>query len=206
MAVFWHLLCEGSCGMCKDEWDTHMKPIRKQCRNGICPAHLFPDIILLLLFSVAQACLTLCDPTDCSTPGFPVHHQLPGLAQTRVGDAIQPSHPLVSPSPPTFNLSQHQGLFKSQFFPSGGQRIRVSASASVLPMNVQDWFSSELTCLISFQCKGLSRAFFSTVLRKHHSLVLSLLDGLTFTSVHDYWKNNSFNYTDLCQQSDISAF
>ena len=62
--------------------------------------------------SVAQLCLTLCEPMDCSTPGFPVHHQLPGLAQTRVGDAIQPSHPLVSPSPPTFNLSQHQGLFK----------------------------------------------------------------------------------------------
>ena len=59
--------------------------------------------------------LTLCDPMDCSTPGFPVHHQLPGLIQThvhRVGDAIQSSHPLSSPSPPVFNLSQHQGLFK----------------------------------------------------------------------------------------------
>ena len=64
---------------------------------------------------VSQSCLTLCDPMDCSTPGFPVHHQLPELAQTyvhRVSDAIQPSHPLSSPSPPTFNLSQHQSLFK----------------------------------------------------------------------------------------------
>ena len=64
---------------------------------------------------VAQSCLTLCDPMNCSTPGLPVHHQLPELAQThvcRVGDAIQPSHPLSSPSPPAFNLSQHQGLFK----------------------------------------------------------------------------------------------
>jgi len=63
--------------------------------------------------SVAQSCLTLCDPTDCSTPGLPVHHQLPEFAQThvhRVSDALQPSHPLSSPSPPTFNLSQHQGL------------------------------------------------------------------------------------------------
>ena len=63
--------------------------------------------------SVAQSCLTLCDHMDCSTPGFPVHHQLLELAQThlyRVGDAIQPSHPLSSPSP-AFNLSQHQGLF-----------------------------------------------------------------------------------------------
>ena len=65
--------------------------------------------------SVAQSCLTLCDPMDCSTPGLPVHHQLPEFAQTHVhwvGDAIQPSHPLSFPSPSTFNLSQHQGLFK----------------------------------------------------------------------------------------------
>ena len=65
--------------------------------------------------SVAQSCLTLCDPMNCSTPGLPVHHQLPELTQThvhRVSDAVQPSHPLSSPSPPAFNLSQHQGLFK----------------------------------------------------------------------------------------------
>ena len=65
--------------------------------------------------SVAQLCLTLCDPMDCSMPGFPVHHQLPEFTQTHVhwvGDAIQPSHPLSSPSPPSLNLSQHQGLFK----------------------------------------------------------------------------------------------
>ena len=63
--------------------------------------------------SVTQLSLTLCDPVYCSTPGFPVHHQLPELAQThvhRLGDAIQPSHPLLSPSPPAFNLPQHQGL------------------------------------------------------------------------------------------------
>ena len=62
-----------------------------------------------------SSCPTLCDPMDCSTPGFPVHHQLLELTQThvhRVGDAIQPSHPLLSPSPPAFNLSQHQGLFQ----------------------------------------------------------------------------------------------
>ena len=67
--------------------------------------------------SVAQVCLTLCDPMDCSMPrfGFPVHHQLLELAQThvhQVGEAIQPSHPLSSPSPPALNLSQHQGLFQ----------------------------------------------------------------------------------------------
>ena len=65
--------------------------------------------------SVTPSCPTLCDPMDCSTPGFPVHHQLPELAQTHVhwvSDAIQPSHPLSSPSPPAFNLSQPQGLFQ----------------------------------------------------------------------------------------------
>ena len=61
--------------------------------------------------SVPQSCLTLCDPMDCSTPGLPVHHQLPELTQVhRVSGAIQPSHPLSSPSPPALNLSQHQGL------------------------------------------------------------------------------------------------
>ena len=65
--------------------------------------------------SVAQSCPTLCDPMDCSTPGFPIHHQLPEFTQTHVhwiGDAIQLSHPLLSPPPPTFDLSQHQGLFQ----------------------------------------------------------------------------------------------
>ena len=65
--------------------------------------------------SVIQLCPTLCDPIDCSTPGLPVHHQLPEFIQTHVhwvGDAIEPSHPLSSPSHPTFNLSQHHGLFK----------------------------------------------------------------------------------------------
>ena len=71
------------------------------------------DLAYICCCSVAQSCLTLCDPMDCSTPGFPVHHQLPEFTRThvhRVGDAIQPSHPLSSPSP-AFGLSQHQGLF-----------------------------------------------------------------------------------------------
>ena len=91
--------------------------------------------------SVAQSCPTLCDPMDCSMPGLPVHRQLPEFTQThvhRVSDAIQPSHPLLSPSPAAFNLSQHQGLFK-WVFAAGGQSIGVSASASVLPMTIQGW-------------------------------------------------------------------
>ena len=73
-------------------------------------------VVLSVQFSlVSQSCLTLCDPMNCSMPGLPVHHQLPKLAQThvhRVGDAIQPSHLLSSPSPPAFSLSQHQSLFQ----------------------------------------------------------------------------------------------
>ena len=115
--------------------------------------------------SVPQLCLTLCDPMDCSTPGFPVNHQLLEPTQThvhRVGDAIQLSHPLSSPSL-TFNLAQHQSLF----FASGGQSIGVSASASVLPMNIQDWFPLGLTDWISLQSKGLSRVFSNTKVQKH---------------------------------------
>ena len=73
------------------------------------------DAIKVQFGSIAQSCPTLCDPVDCSTPGFPVHHQLPEPIQThvhQVSDAIQPSHPLQFPSPPAFNHPQHQGLFK----------------------------------------------------------------------------------------------
>ena len=80
-------------------------------------------------------------PHGLSTPGFPVHHQLSEFAQThvhRLGDAIQPSHPLLPTSPPTFNLSQHRVFSNKSVFASGGRSIRVSTSASVLPMNIQD--------------------------------------------------------------------
>ena len=162
---------------------------------------------------------------DCIMPGFPVHHQLPKLAQThvhQVGDAIQPSHPLLSPSPPAFNLflksgkdwgqeekgttedemvGWHHWLSGHEFeqawgvgdeqgslaccWPWGlkelnmteqlnwtelkltGQRIGVSASASVLLMNIQDWFPLGWTGWISLQSKGLSRVFSNTTIQKH---------------------------------------
>ena len=102
--------------------------------------------------SVAKLCLTLCDPTNCSTPGFPVLYYLLKFAQTHVhwiSDVIQPSHPLSSSSPPTFSLSQ-QSFPVNQLFASGGQSIRASASASasVLPVNIQGWFLLGLTGLI----------------------------------------------------------
>ena len=119
--------------------------------------------------SAARSCLTLCDPMNSSTPGLPVYHQLPEFTQTHVhwvGDAIQPSHPLSSPSP-ALHLSQHQGLFKRELFSSGGQSIGVSASASVLPMNTQGWFPLWGTGWISLQSKGLSKVFSNTTVQKH---------------------------------------
>ena len=83
--------------------------------SGLTCRYLFHFEFIFVFSSVAQSCPTLCDPMDCSMPGFPVHHQLLELTQIHVhqaSDAIQPSYPLPSPSPPTFNLSQHQGLFK----------------------------------------------------------------------------------------------
>ena len=106
----------------------------------------------------------LCDPMDCSMPDLPVRHQFPKFTQTHVhwiSDAIQPSHPLSSPSPPAFNLCQHQ------FFASGGQSIGISASASVLPMNIQDWFPLGWTDWLSLQSKGLSRVFCNTTEQMH---------------------------------------
>ena len=103
----------------------------------------------------------LCDPMNRSMPGFPVHHHLPEFTQThvhRVGDAIQPSHPL-SPSPAAPNPSQHQSFPMSQLFARGGQSTGVSALASFLPKNIQDWSPLEWTGWISLQSKGLSRVF-----------------------------------------------
>ena len=113
------------------------------------------------------------------------------------------SCPLSFPASRSFPMSFT--LIK-RLFPSGGQSIGASASASVLPMNILSWFPLGLTGLISLLSKGLSRVFSSTKYKSINSLVLSLLYGPTLTSIHDYWKNHSFEYMDLCWQSDVSAF
>ena len=202
-----------------------------------------------------------------STPGLPVHHQLPEFTQTHVhwvSDAIQPSHLLSSPSPPATNPSQHQSLFQwvntshevakvlefqlqhhslqrnprllrlyldlrarraliichilifyyskrtvpsclqsspasgsflmSHFFASGGQSIGASTSASVLPMNIQDWFPLGLTGLISLQSKGLSRVFSNTKVQKHQFFSIQpSLWSRSHIYTHDYWRNHSFD-------------
>jgi len=110
--------------------------------------------------SVSQSCPTLCNPMNGSTPGLPVHHQLAEFTQTHVhwvSDAIQPSHPLSSPSPPAPNPSQYQSFPVSQLFAWGGQSIGVSALASFLPKKSQGWSPSEWTGWISLQIETTMR-------------------------------------------------
>ena len=119
----------------------------------------------------SHSVVSLFDPVDCSTPGLPVLHHLPELAQTHVhwiSDAIQTSYLLSSPSAPAFSLSQAPGSFPiSWHFASGGQSIGASASASVLSKNIQSWFPLGLTGLIFLQSKRLSRIFSSITVQKH---------------------------------------
>ena len=115
-------------------------------------------------------------------------------------------HPTISSSVVPFSsclqsFPSIRVFSNDQFFALGGKSIGVSASASVLPMNIQDWFSLGWTALISLQSKGLSRVFSSTIIWKHQ-----FFNGPTLTSIHDCWLNHSFDYMDLCQQSDVSAF
>ena len=117
---------------------------------------------------------------------------------------ISSSVVLVSSCPQSFPAS---GSFQmSQFFASGGQSIGASASVLVLPMNIQGWLPLGLTGLISLLSKGLSRVFSSTTICKHQFFSAQLLYGSILTFIHDYWKNHSFDHTDLCWQSDVSAF
>ena len=138
--------------------------------------------------SVQTIISDFCDPHGLQRSRLPCHHQLLELAQTRVywvDDVIQPA-PTLSPPLPAFNLIPASRSFPmSQFFASGSQSTGVSASASVLPMTIQDWFPLGLTSWISLQTKGLSRVFNTTV--KKHS-ALSFLYGPILTSIHDSWK------------------
>ena len=121
--------------------------------------------------SAAQSSPTLCNPIDCSTTGFPVHHQLPELTQSHVhwvSDAIPTISSSVIPFSSCLRFFPASGFFQmNQFFISGGQSIRVSASASVLPMNIQTWLPLGWTDWISLQSQGLSRVFSNTRVQKH---------------------------------------
>ena len=147
--------------------------------------------------SVTQSCPTLSDPMDCSMPGFPVHHQLPELTQTHlhwVSDAIQTSHPLLSPFPPAPNPSQHQGLFK---WVSSLHQVAKVLEFQLQHQSFQRVFRTyflEDKLVVSPCCPRDSQESSPTPQFKSiSSLVLSFLYSPTLTSIHDYWKNHSLD-------------
>ena len=142
-------------------------------------------------FSSVTQCPTLCNPMNLSMPGLPVHHQLPEFTKThvhRVSHAIQPSHPLSSPS-----SAPASGSFPmSQLFAWGGQSTGVSASASVLPMNTQDWSPLGWT---GSPCspRDSQESFPTPQFKSINSSTLSFLYSSTLTSICDHWKNHSLD-------------
>ena len=132
---------------------------------------IYPVAYIFQLTSVQSLSrVSLCNPMDCSTPGFPVHRQLLELTRThvhQVGDAIQPSHPLLSLSLPVFNLCLHQVFSNEPVLHITWPKFGVSASTSVLPKNVQNWSPLGWTGWISLQSKGLSGVFSNTTIQKH---------------------------------------
>ena len=160
--------------------------------------------------SVTQSCPTLCDPMNHSTPGLPVHQKFLEFTQTHahwVGDAIQPSHPLSSPSPPATNPSQHQGLFQS-----------ITSShevAKVLEFQLQhqslQW--TPRTYLLSdglvgspWSPRDSQESSPTPQFKSIRFLALSFLHSPTLTFIHDHWKNHSLDQMNLCWQSNVSAF
>ena len=159
--------------------------------------------------SATQLCPTLCDCMDCSTPGFRVPHHLLQFARSCslhwwCCPAILSSDTFFSFCPQFFPIS---GTFPmSHLFALDDQNTGASASASVLPVNIQGWSPLRFTGLISFLSKALSVGFSSSTIPGINSLAFCLLYGSGFTTVHDHWEDHSFENTDICWQSKVSAF
>ena len=147
------------CWLLTNAFTSYMKIIRRFF--GLFSCFQFSSFI--------QSCPTLCDPMNYSTPGLPVHHQLPESTQTMCIESVLPSnhlflcHPLLLPS----IFPSIKSFQMSQLLASGGQSIGASASTSVLPMNTQDWSSLGWTGWVSLQSRGLSRVFSNTTVQKH---------------------------------------
>ena len=140
-----------------------------------------------------------CDPMNCNMPGFPVLHHVPEFAQTHGHWVSWWCHPTISssviPFSSCFQSFPASGPFPmSWLFSSADESIGASASASVLPMNIQGWVPLGLTGLISLQSKGLSRVFSSTIVWKHQLFGTQPSLWCNSTFIHDYWKNHSFDY------------
>ena len=147
--------------------------------------------------SVAQSCLTLCDPMNCSTPGLLVHHQLLEFTAThvhRVGDAIQPSHPLSSPFPPAPNPSQHWSLFQ---WVNSSHEVAKVLEFQLQHHSFQRTRRADLlqNGLVGSPCSPRDSQESSPTpqFKSINSSVFSFLYSLTLTPIHDYWKNHSLN-------------
>ena len=145
----------------------------------------------------------------CSTPGLPIHHQHPEVAQThvhRVSDVIQPSHPLSSPSSPALNLSQYQGLLK---WASSFHQVAKVLEFQLQHQSFQWIFRTDFLQdgLVGSPCslRDSQESSPTPQFKSLSSSVLSFLFSPTFISIHDYWKNHSFDQTDFGQQSNVSA-
>ena len=161
-------------------------------------------------FSRSVVCPTLCNPMNCSTPGFPVHHRLPEFTQThvhRVGDAIQPSHPLLSSSPPAPSPSQHQDFF--QWVSSSHEVAKV---LEFQPQHPSFQWTPRTDLLQDglvespYSPRGSQASSPTPQFKSINSLALSFLHVPTLTFIYDHWKNHSLDKTDLCWQSNVSAF
>ena len=147
--------------------------------------------------SVALSCPTHCNPMNCSMPGLPIHHQLPEFTRTHVHQvsyAIQPSHPLSSPSPPALNLSQHQSLFK---WVSSLYQVAKILEFQLQHQSFQWTPRTDLLSdgLVESLCSSRDSQESSPIpqFKSINSSVLSFLYSPTLTSIHDYWKNHSLD-------------
>ena len=153
---------------------------------------------------------SLCESMNCSMPGFPVLHHLLELIQTQVhwvSDAILPTHPLSSPSPPAFNLSQNQGLF---WWVSSLHQVAKGLEFQLQHQSFQWIFKTDFLYdwQVGSPCSPRDSQEFSPTpqFKSISSLVLGILYSPTLTSIYDYWKNHGFDQTGLCWQSNVSAF
>ena len=160
---------------------------------------MFLSSFLVQFSSVSQACPTLCNPMDCSTPGFPVHHQLPGLLKLMSIKSLMPFRHLIVCQP----------LLLPSIFPG----IRVFSNESVLHIRWPKYWSFSISSsneeeLAWSPCspRNCQESSPTPQLKSINSSVLSFLSGSTLTSIHDYWKNHSFDCMDLCQLSNVSPF
>ena len=183
--------------------------IGRNYNKGEMPLGQGGKLVYVQYSSVTQLCQTLYNPMDCIMPGFPDQHQLLELAQNHVhciGEAIQPSRPLPSPSPPAFNRSQHQGPYQ---WVSSSHQVAKVLEFQPQHQSFQRIFRTDfLLDWLVWSCSPRDSQESSPTpqFKSINSWVLSFLHSPTLTSIHDHWKKHSLDYVDLCWKNNISAF